>query len=477
MIPECRMLSDSEKEVLQDKITAFLSNRGVEIQHESLLRTLKKAGASADLENGIVRFPPELIEEGLKSLKTEFALAGVGEDVSFPLPRRDGGIYTCTGTGGRGILDPESGVHRPATLKDIEGWGALAGSLEHINLCAFPTPTDMPPETVDIHAFSALLRSTSKHIWIQPHTEASVPYIMELAQAAAGGEFGERPAASIIACGLTPFRFKAMDMEVLIRAADTGMPVHLSSLPVIGGTSPVSTLGTVLVSGIEILAMLIVVQILKPGLPAIGLSTSLHMDMRSGRAVKASVESMRANAASAEFVREAFGIPVHTAGFTSDMMHPGRQAQIEHSFFAFQVAASGADIIGRAGELEAAKTFSPLQLIIDNEISGMLHHMRRTGDMTEDLAAVEDVMNTLPGGTFLETDHTLNHCREAFRPELLLRHARGEVAGGSGEDLLERARIRYRELMSIPQTDRIAGAAFDDLAKIVAEADRRLAGR
>ena len=41
------------------------------------------------------------------------------------------------------------------------------------------------------------------------------------------------------------------------------------------------------------------------------------------------------------------------------------------------VAAGGAVVLGRAGELEAAKTFSPLQLIVDDEIAAALGRLRQ----------------------------------------------------------------------------------------------------
>ena len=77
---------------------------------------------------------------------------------------------------------------------------------------------------------------------------------------------------------------------------------------------------------------------------------------------------MQANALGARFLKAAYRLPVHTAGLTSDTFLTDGQAMVEHSLYGHMVAAAGAAILGRAGELEAAKTFSPLQLIVDDEI-------------------------------------------------------------------------------------------------------------
>ena len=85
-----------------------------------------------------------------------------------------------------------------------------------------------------------------------------------------------------------------------------GMLASVTSLPVIGGTSPITTVGTVLTAAIEVLSMVILTQLLHPGHPVLALATALGMDMRSGRAVKACPEAMLANALSAQFITDAY---------------------------------------------------------------------------------------------------------------------------------------------------------------------------
>jgi trimethylamine--corrinoid protein Co-methyltransferase len=483
-----RFLTSSQVRKLRERVALFLSERGVELRHPGLLERLADMGARVDRTGGLVRFPLRLQEQALQSLPQEFTLAvpagreGTGPvdtAAGLPVPHPKGSFYVCTGTGARGYLEPETGAYRPLTLSDVRTWGRLAGALERIDLCAFPTPTDAPPETVDVHSLNALLQSTSKHVWIQPHTEQTLPYLFELCAARAGGKerLKAQPLASIIACSLTPFRFKAMDIEAIVQACDYGLPVHASSLPVIGGTSPITTVGTVLTAAIEVLAMVIVTQLIKPRHPVFALATALGMDMLSGRAVKACPEAMQANALSVQFLTEAYGLPVHTAGLTSDSFRTDGQAMAEHSLYGLMVAASGAAVLGRAGELEAAKTFSPLQLIVDDEIAGALQRLGQLqGELTlkESSTAWEDILAVAPGGHFLETEHTLRHCREAFLPRLFLRQSRDAWSSGGERSLIDRAGDRYRDLLAAAGQPEIAPGKIDEMEGIVAEADRAL---
>jgi trimethylamine:corrinoid methyltransferase-like protein len=477
-------LTGSEIGELAGKAAEFLSDRGVEVHHEGMLEKVERMGAWIDGTNGNVRFPRELQEQALTSVPRNFSLAAPDHNGNstpvLPIPHPAGSFYVCTGTGARGYLDPETGKYRPLTIEDVHSWGRLVGILENVDLCAFPTPTDAPPETVDVHSLNALLKSTTKHVWIQPHTEQTLPYLFELCAARAGGKenLKKRSLASVIACSLTPFRFKPMDVEVILQACDYGLPVHASSLPVIGGTSPITTAGTVLTAAIEVLAMVIMIQLVKPGHPVFALATALGMDMMSGRAVKACPESMQANAVSAQFLTEAYGLPVHTAGLTSDTFDADGQAMVEHSLYGVMVASAGAAILGRAGELEAAKTFSPIQLLVDDEIVAVLRRLweLQVGlTLEEQSVAWKDILAVSPGGHFIETEHTLQHCREPFQPKLFSRETRAEWDSGGGKTLIDRTRDRYRELLTSTIEPDIPQTRIEEMEWIVTEADRVLA--
>jgi trimethylamine:corrinoid methyltransferase-like protein len=147
----------------------------------------------------------------------------------------------------------------------------------------------------------------------------------------------------------------------------------------------------------------------------------------------------------------------------------------EHSLYALMVAAAGASILGRAGELEAAKTISPIQLIVDNEIVGMLKRLHRGIELSEETLAWEDIQTVTPGGHFLETAHTLRHCRDAFQPRLFLRQSRDGWESKGRPDLIARAQEWYRELMVEAKEPQIPDSMREEMDRIVREADLALA--
>ncbi len=210
------MLSEPEIAALAERVMLYLAERGVKIQHPSVLTVLDQAGAQVDIEAEIVRFPRgnrsapyvipacskresiriacgfplktcgnnilsaisgrgcerllprELVEAALKKAPKPFTLAAAIPKLDLALPHPTGDFYSCAGTGARGIIDPEGGDYRRLTVSDVREWGRLINALDNVDLCAFSTSTDAPPKTVDVHSLRALLETGSSSIQKKP---------------------------------------------------------------------------------------------------------------------------------------------------------------------------------------------------------------------------------------------------------------------------------------------------------------------
>jgi trimethylamine---corrinoid protein Co-methyltransferase len=470
-------LSEPDIDKIFNKALWFLENKGMIIEHDEILNIVHQKGGLVDFEAKLVRFPEKLIRESIESAPEQFSLAAPNPEHDVILPSSPESFYVCTNTGARGIIDPLDGQYRLMAENDIRRIGHLVDQLSHIDVCAVPTATDAPPETVDIHGLRALLESTNKHIWLQPHTEQTLPYLFKLAIARSGGveNFKNRPNVSFMVTSLTPFKLKQMDMEVMLHAARYQAPVHICSVGTTGGTSPITPLGTVMLCFIEILGQLTITQLIQTGTPVLGLVSTLVMDMQTGIARKGNPDVAVMNAASAQLIREICGIPTHINGMTTDSLVSDGQAQIERSLLGSFVAESGADIMGRAGELEGAKTASPAQLVVDNEIAGMLKQIRQPLVLNDDTLCWNDITSVAPGGHFLNQPTTLKYCRDGYRSPLLMSASRDDWVNQGAEDYLtaaqNKARPFWTEKMLPSKTDE---NIRQEMAEIVNRADKAL---
>lgn len=467
-ISKVTFLSKDEQELMREKVFKLLGLRGVKMGHPEVLKILDEAGAEVDFEAQMVRFPKGFMEQVLRKSPNRLTLAGTTNGNDVEVPRRDGTFHFRTGTGARCYIDPESGLYRKVTISDVATLGKLADKLDEVSFCASPFPSDVPIETADIHALKALLQNTQKHVWVQPYSGASIQYLVEMAIVAAGGKetLKARPLVSFIACSLTPLEFKFMDLEIILQASRHGIPIHACSLPSAGGTAPITMPSVVLLSAAEILAILAVAQVIQPGVPVIATPLIFAMDMQSGRSLQSSVEAMQGAAAAVNFLKGAYGLPTHTFGSGTDSPDIDGQSMIERSLLGILVAMAGADILGGAGFVEVIAAFSPLQLIIDNEVAGMIRRIVSGLTFDDDTMAWDDLLTASACGHFLETDHTLRHCRDAFRPCTFIRQSREIWAKQGGKDLLARATETYYSMINEK------GGARDLREDITKEMDR-----
>ena len=470
-------LSLEQRKTLRKKIFKLLESCGVKLDpHPEMFKNLKNANLQVDEVNGSVRFPKPILEELLKKAPKSFVLGYQDRDKSLLMPRPDGTFYARTGTGAHGYIDPETGNYRKVTLKDLTQWADLINQLDEISFLPYLFANDAPPKTADVHALATLLKATTKHIWVQPYSSESVEHLIALGAAASGGrkELVDNPVISMIACSLTPRNFKNMDIEIILKAAKAGIPIHACSLPGSGGTAPATTPGTVLLAVAEILAITAMAQIVKPGAPVVACPIIFATDMRTGRSLQASVEAIRGASMAVQFIKKEFGLPTHCYGSGTDSPTIDEQSFSERSMLTTWMAACGLDIFGGAGQLEVATAVSPLQLIIDNEILAMARRLIAPFHFDDDQLAWEALTTVSPGQDFLTIDHTLRHCRDGFSPFNFIRSARDDWEGAGAKSLLDRVKDAYFNMKDPKNCYAAKEELVKELDDLVNAADRAI---
>jgi trimethylamine:corrinoid methyltransferase-like protein len=468
--------AQDQLELMKARVFELLEHRGVKMDHPEVLKLMDKAGATVDFDSRIVRLSKEFLAEQISQAPTKITLAGRNGKNSVEIPREDGTFHTRTNTGAQSWIDLESGKYRRITAADVIDWARLADRLDQISFCAFPVPGDVPTATPDVHALNLMLQNVEKHVWVQPYTKESVDYLIKLAVVAAGGEQALRanPLVSFITCSLTPLEFKCMDLDIILKCARKGIPLHACSLPGAGATAPITVPGVVLLSAAEILAMLAAAQVIQPGIPVIATPLIFSTDMMTGRSLQSSAESMQGAALAVQFIKAAFGIPTHTYGIGSDSPVMDGQCMSEGALRSMLMGLSGADILGGAGQIEVATTISPVQLTIDNEVFGTVRRMITNLTFDDDSLAWTDLLTVEPGGNFLTGDHTLRHCRDGLMSTNFTRMTREDWNKQGQGDLVARAVEFCKDLLEKAAPSNLPEQVTREMDSIVERADQQL---
>ena len=468
--------SQDDLEFMRQRVFELLERRGVKIDHAGMLNLLADAGAKVDADTQRVCFPKSLVEEMIALMPKTFIFGARNKDLRREVPCLKGSFHVRTGTGARAYIEPNSGVHRRVLLSDVASLARLADGLNHVDIFATPTPSDVPVQAADVHAIRTVLQNIHKNVCIQPYSQKSIEYLIKLVTVASGGEdeMKTNPVASIIACSLSPLEFKNMDADIIMQASRQRVPIFACSLPSAGGTAPITMPAVVLLATVEILAMIIMSQIVQPGAPIIATPIIYALDMATGKAMQSTAEALQGNSMAVQFMKTAFGLLTNATGSGCDSPDIDGQSMIERTLHTLLLAASGVDIIGNTANLETATTISPVQLVVDDEINGMVKRILSKPTFSDETMAWEDLLNIDPGGQFITSQHTLRHCRDAFQPRSFVRQSRETFENQGQKDLVARATELLETLKAKEDDSPMSQDMVREMASIVKHADAHI---
>jgi len=140
------------------------------------------------------------------------------------------------------------------------------------------------------------------------------------------------------------------------------------------------------------------------------------MNMKTGSISYSSFDAMRNALAAVEFIRKWTGMTVPVGGGEyADAKVPGYYAATEKAYKAMTIAAfTGRHPDIGEGMLEQGKTLSPVQLLLERELSVGAQLWARKVQVTPQAIALDTIIDVGFGRVknYVESDHTLAHFRE-----------------------------------------------------------------
>jgi trimethylamine--corrinoid protein Co-methyltransferase len=411
----------------------ILDEVGVRLEHDGLVARALAAGARAGHGAYEVRLPPEMVREHLALAPrtvelaardgTTTVLASDSEPVFWTAPV----LYLWTGT-----------ERRPVTSEDLATIARLGDGLEAVQGVMGVAMADVPPLHRDFVGLRMIAEGTRKHARVLCFSPRGMDALVRMKPVFPGPWFS----VGFTAHG--PLRWTNLALEVFARSAGHGIPVTVNGEPMAGASAPVSLAGAFAVGNAEILAGIVVNQLLEPGRPVVyNLGLGHVFDMRRATAVTGGPENAlfaRASAALGRF----YGLP-SSSWVSTESLFEDEQAALETMFGIATHVQEGVSLVWGLGQLESEMTLSFAQLVIDDEMVAYVRRHRRGFAVDEAALALDLVREVGIAGSFLETDHTFSHHRrELFSPRLLNRRPRNACPG----PLHAVAAARVRELLA-----------------------------
>lgn len=406
-----RLLTDTEIERIYQGARNVLLQTGFRIRHRAILERLEKRGSRVDFAAEVFWPSPELLsrlEEQVRRCSPN--------PTRTPLLRQPpyrGNSITYNGTL---YYDWTEGVQRAAALNDVENMLKVCHMLPEVSEFG-PTVTaqDVPPAIEPIVSFAHAIQVTDRPVLrVELVLPGQLPYLEELATITQDRQVRY----NYDGCAINNFTVDERAMGCLYATWQRNGLANweVYSCPVAGATAPVTLAGAVVVGVAETLGAWFAGWALDEGVTLTAMPCSGVMDMRDGRVLFSSPEAVMINAGIYQVFDRMLGMQAGMLADYTDAKIPGLQAVHDKMLNGLAYAWLTGQVNYQRGTLEAGKSFSPTQMVIDCELNSELANLARGMQVNEETLALDLITSAGPasGINFLEQDHTLRNYRAAL---------------------------------------------------------------
>ncbi len=418
--PPLEGLSADQVEAIHHASLTVLETTGMRILHAGARRLLAEAGADVDEANQMVRFDRGLVEEKVALAPSEFTLWARNPARNITLGANH---IVFSSVGGPAYCSDLDRGRRAGTHREQCDYLRLVQSLNilHQEGGGGFEAMDLPSGTRHLDLYHAQFRLLDKNWLPWANGRDRAVDAIEMACIAFGidrEELARKPVFTPTINTNSPLQLDIPMAEGAIEMARAGQPPCITPFTLAGAMSPVTLAGSLVQQNAEVLGVLALVQVVRPGTPVVYGAFTSNVDMRSGSPAFGTPEYAKAAQASGQLARR-YGIPFRSSNVTASNTVDA-QATYESAMSLWGAVMGHANLVMHAaGWLEGGLTASFEKLILDAEMLQMMAEYLRPIEVNEDTLALGAIAEVGPGGHFFGAAHTLQQYETVFYSPIL----------------------------------------------------------
>jgi trimethylamine---corrinoid protein Co-methyltransferase len=401
-----KLLTEKQIKQIQDSTLHVLAKTGVVIQNNKALDLLATHGCDIDSKKSIARFPETVVQENLAVVPRRIRIKARVSDYDIELNTDQVCFFNQFS---KETVDLETGEAREPTRKEFYEFVKVLDALPSVHGVSVPYFgfADVPQAMRSLEGNAAIIRMSPK-----------VPTAGETM----GNGSWNREIAKIV--GVTPVNFVGTmsplaysdeSISQIFSCCKNGIPFEIDSGSISGATSPVTIAGSVVAGNAEIIAGMVLTQIIKKGHPVWPGNFIFAQNMRTGAPAFGAITNVLLDGVFNQ-VWQNYGIPVasSTASIANSKLIDFQTGH-ETAQGVTLSAISGANCVFFHGTVSQQLTGHPVKAILDDDVVKRVGRFLEGVEVSPETLAVDliDQVGTIPG-TFLTTKHT----HQWFRKEL-----------------------------------------------------------
>ena len=467
-IPNLEILNAEAIEIIEANAETLLEEIGVNfVENPDALEMWRAAGA--DVEGERVHLPKGLARQLCKTAPSSYVQHARNPERNVVV---GGNSLVLAPVYGPPFVRDRTGGRRYATIEDFRKFVKLTYMSKWLHhsggtVCE-PTDVAVNKRHLDmLHAHMTLSDKPFMGSVTEPERAADS---VEMCEILFGKEFvAENTVMTSLININSPLTFDRTMMGALEVYARANQAAIISPFIVGGAMAPVSVAGTLTQVLAEVLAGVAYSQLVRPGAPVIAGAFVTSIDMNSGAPTFGTPEAAQITYGMGQLARR-LGLPYRSAGAFCGSKLPDAQAAYETSNSLNMGLLSGVNfMLHAAGWLEGGLVASFEKFVMDADQLGILHHLARGIDVSENGQAMDAIREVGPGGHYLGCAHTQANFKDAFWRTGLLDYKPFETWADEGErDTVALAEAKVARMLDEYQAPAIDPGVAEDLAAYVA---------
>ena len=395
-----RALTQDQVEDIHQKTLEMLEQHGICMEYDRAVEIFKKHGASAD--GHLVKIPRSVVERALKTAPSRFALWAREKKHCIEVGR---GCAPAIGPAAGVVCVSDINGRRMATFDDFINFQKLAQTSES---CSFGAAGMLYPIVSDgSEALKKQLRLaveyTSKPLLGLTQNERVSRMSIDMMKALS-------PDAPHYVMGvvnsISPLKWDENMLGSIIEFAQANQPMVIACCSMAGFTSALSLSETIASNNVELIAGIVLAQLVNPGTPVVYGNTSAVTDMRTfGLAIGSPEYALLSVCASQ--MAEFYNLPYRSGGGLTDAKTFDFQCGAESATNLFVSLNNDVSVMLHAlGVMESFMAINYEKWIADEEIIERVLRVRKgVGNVRPDIVSV--MAEKGPGGTYITDDETI----------------------------------------------------------------------
>jgi len=465
-----RVLDDYQISRLDHAIFDVLSQRGMEIQNDTILEAVQRRGAKIEKGSRVAKFPEEVILELITEQKRRRDEENLEKSASQ--------LSAVWGPECFSIYDWENRELRAGNMKDAIEMIHLGDTVDEVKtVSSVLVMNDFDLRVEPLESLAVRLQHTRKPGHAQAQMPQQIKYLIRMGEAYSGSE-GETRFLDRWVSVTSPLILGRRVCELLLERGKFGIGMNVCTQATSGLNAPVTRAGTIVQASAEILATWMCFKAVFPRLDTdAGAGTGVF---GAGKPSFCSPEAWLQNIAIYQLFEGLYGGNVWVLNTsTIDAKVPGFQAVFERTFAMTTVRFAAHPVDFVLGTLDNTCIFSPVQAMIDLELARGIWHFFRGLDVNDETLGIKTIkeVGLNKPRSYLATEHTRRNVRkELWLPKLLDRTGwrTDEVEAAQERRMLEKANEMWKMRLKEYQPFTIDRDVKDVIDKILREARKEL---